>query len=321
VHVFPDNSSQTVVVKLKSGKKNINGKVRLDIPDGWKSKPLSYDYSILEIGQEQSFEFTITPPPTNSKVEAKAIATFDGKDYNKSLITLEYDHIPTQVMFEKASAELVRIELEKRGEKIGYIMGAGDAIPEALVQIGYKVDQINGKEWTQEFLQQYDAIILGVRALNTENQLTFDMAKLLNYVENGGTLMLQYNTNFSMVTDAFSPYELKISRDRVTVEEAEITFINPDHPALNIPNKITQKDFEGWSQERGLYFPESWGEQFEAVISTHDPGEKPLDGGILIAKYGKGYYVYSSLSWFRELPVGVPGAYRLFTNLISIGKE
>ncbi len=320
VHVFASNEKKTITAKVKSGKDDVAGSVALKVPENWKITPESYQYSIAAKGQEQTFEFTITPPVNASQVEALAVATCKGMEFSQSLVTLEYDHIPTQTLFEKASAEFVRVELERKGENIGYIMGAGDAIPEALIQVGYKVELINDKELNEDYLKQFDAVILGVRALNTVDKLKFDMPKLLDYVKRGGTLLVQYNTNFRTVTNDFSPYPLKISRDRVTVEEAPVVFTNPNHPVLNTPNKITQKDFEGWVQERGLYFPEEWGKEFETVISTHDPGEKALESGILVAKYGEGHFIYSSLSYFRELPVGVPGAYRLFTNLISIGR-
>ncbi len=321
VMVFSNEQPREVTVKVKSGKDSIQGKVRLEITDGWKVEPGFYDFNLKVKGQEQSFSFTVTPPDTKSKVIATAIAEYKGKAYERSLVNIEYDHIPSQVLFEDATASFVRIELSKKGSEIGYIMGAGDAIPEALQQIGYNVEIINDKDFSQDYLQKFDAVILGIRALNTVERLNFDMPKLLEYVKNGGTLLTQYNTSHRMVTDHFSPYELKLSRNRVAVEEAEIKIIKPKHPVMNYPNKITDEDFQDWVQERGLYFPEEWDKKFDTVISTHDPGEDPLEGGILVAKYGKGYFIYSSLSWFRELPAGVSGAYRLFTNLISVGKE
>lgn len=321
VLVFPDKTARNVTVKVKAGRDSVSGKVSLELPGDWKSTPYEYDYSVPIKGEEQSFEFLVTPPVRSSKVEATPVAEYKGKKYSRSLVEIEYDHIPTQTLFEDASASFVRIELQKKGDNIGYVMGAGDAIPEALTQIGYHVEIINDNSFELSYLKEFDAIILGVRALNTVDRLKFGMPKLLEYVNNGGTLLVQYNNSYRMVTDEFSPYELQLSRDRVTDEEAEVKFIDPDSPVLNFPNKIEPKDFDGWVQERGLYFPDKWGDEFKTVISTHDQGENPLNSGILVAKYGKGYFVYSSLSWFRELPAGVPGAYRLFTNLISIGKE
>jgi hypothetical protein len=200
-------------------------------------------------------------------------------------------------------------------------MGAGDNIPGNLRQIGYEVDIINELDYNEQILDQYNVIILGIRALNTIDRLKFDMDKLLEFVHRGGNLILQYNTNHRMITEDFAPYSLKLSRDRITVEGAEVKIINSDHQVLNFPNKISQDDFKDWVQERGLYFPNEWSDEFEPILSSHDPGEEPLEGGLLVAKYGKGYYVYSGYSWFRELPAGVPGAYRIFVNMISLGGD
>lgn len=320
VWMFPNQKSRNVVVGVKAGKDSVSGEVSLDLPGGWKAKPSSYDYSIPQKGQQKFFEFTISPPNKADKAKAQALVTYDGKTYSKSQIEIAYDHIPNQVMFEDATSDFIRVELDKRGEKIGYVMGAGDAVPEALKQIGYEVDIINDHEFNEEFLSQYHAVILGVRALNTQERLKYDMPKLLNYVKNGGTLVIQYNTSHRLVTEDFAPYPLELSRDRVTVEEAPVVFSNPDHPILTYPNIITQEDFEGWVQERGLYFPGKWDDKYQTVISTQDPGSDPLKSAILSAEYGDGQFIYTSLSFFRELPAGVPGAYRLFTNIISQGK-
>jgi hypothetical protein len=202
-------------------------------------------------------------------------------------------------------------------------MGAGDKVPESLRETGYRVDLLEDGDITPENLKNYDAVVLGVRAYNTVERLKFHQPKLLEYVKKGGTLIVQYNTNFSMTVPAeeIAPYKLKISRDRVTVEDAEMRFLLPSSEVLNFPNKITAKDFEGWVQERGLYFPSEWGPEFQAVLSCNDPGEPARDGSLLVADYGEGHYVYTGLSFFRELPSGVSGAYRLFANLISLGQH
>jgi hypothetical protein len=221
------------------------------------------------------------------------------------------------------SAKVVKVDIATAGKQIGYLMGAGDEIPNSLEQIGYEVTLLSDEDITLEQLQQYDAVILGIRVYNTNERMAFHQPVLLDYVKQGGTLINQYNTTWNLKVDMedIAPYQLKISRDRVTVEEAEVRMLAPDHPVLNWPNKITASDFEGWVQERGLYFPNEWGDEFTAVLSSNDPGEDPKNGGLLVAHYGEGYYIYSGYSWFRELPAGVPGAYRLFANLISIGKE
>lgn len=320
VWMFPDDRSKKVKVSVRAGKDSVAGKVWLELPEGWSAAPEFFDYNLAVKGQEQIFEFFILPPKKPSNVIARAIAEYEGKWYEKSFVNIDYEHIPNQVLFPGATSNFVRVELERKGENIGYIMGAGDAVPEALRQIGYRVEILNGKPITPDYLEKFDAVILGVRAYNTEESLKFDTPVLHEYVKAGGTLIVQYNTSHRLITENIAPYPLKLSRNRVTVEEAKVKFIDEDHPVLNYPNKITEADFEGWVQERGLYFPEEWGEQYQTVISMHDPGEGPLKSGILTAKYGEGYFIYSSLSWFRELPAGVPGAYRLFTNLISIGE-
>lgn len=321
VYVFGGNEPKEVSVTVRAGKKELAGKVSLALPQGWKASPDFYEFSLPVKGQEQSFVFTVTPPKKQGTGDVAAIATVDGKSYSKSLLEISYSHIPVQTLFPEASARVAKIDLERKGQLIGYVMGAGDAIPASLREIGYTVDIIGANGLTVEDLQKYDAVILGVRAFNTQDKLRYDNEKLFQYVENGGTLIVQYITSGGMVTDKLAPFPLKIGRDRVTVEEAPVNFVNPKHPVLNSPNKITAKDFEGWVQERGLYFASEWDEKFEPVLSSSDPGEKPLEGGLLIGKYGKGYYVYTGYSWFRELPAGVPGAYRIFTNLISLGKE
>ncbi|MEJ2004694.1 MAG: LmbE family protein, partial [Cyclobacteriaceae bacterium] len=190
-----------------------------------------------------------------------------------------------------------------------------------LREIGYQVWEMTDEDVNPENLNQLDAVILGIRTLNTNDRIAFHMPYLLDYVKDGGTLILQYNTNRGLKTDEFSPYSLQLSRTRVSEEDAPVRILEPDHPVLNVPNKITLEDFDGWVQERGLYFPDQWDERFTPLIASHDKGEDWLPGGLLVAPYGKGYYVYSGYSWFRELPAGVPGAIRLFTNLVSLGNE
>ncbi len=197
-------------------------------------------------------------------------------------------------------------------------MGAGDAIPEALEQIGYQVDLLEDTDITPENLKQYDAVIAGVRAYNTIDRMGFHHQAIMEYVKAGGNYIVQYNTNRGLKSEEQGPYPLKISRDRVTVEEAPVTILEPKHPLMQSPNKITAADFDGWVQERGLYFPNEWDEQYTPLLSCKDPQEeKELKGGLLVADYGKGTFIYTGYSWFRELPAGVPGAYRLFVNLIS----
>jgi hypothetical protein len=248
------------------------------------------------------------------------VATVDGQTYSRGYQAIEYNHIPTQVLFPEAVAPLVKLDLKRKGQEIGYLMGAGDEVPDALRQIGYTVTLLKPEDLTDQNLRRFDAVVLGVRAYNTVDRLKTVQPTLLRYVENGGNLVVQYVVNRGTVLPQIGPYPLTLSSDRVTVENAAVTFLNPQQPLLNSPNKITAKDFEGWVQEQGLYYPSQWDPKYQTVISSADPGEKAKESAILVAKYGKGNYIYTGLSLFRELPAGVPGAYRLLTNMVSLGK-
>ncbi|UII30943.1 PIG-L family deacetylase [Fulvivirga ulvae] len=319
VYIFSKTASKEVEVTLKAGRDGVDGTVKLQVPEGWKAEPAEQNYQLTSKGEERKFHFRLTPPDRQSIGTIKAVMLMNGKTFDNSLITIDYEHIPTQLLMPEAESKVVKIDIEKRGELVGYIQGAGDAIPAALREIGYEVWEMKEDEVTPENLAKLDAAILGVRALNTNERINFYMNDLLEYVKQGGTLIVQYNTNFRLKTDHFAPYPLELSRDRVADEEAEVKILEPKHPAMSIPNKITDKDFDGWVQERGLYFPDKWDEQYTALLSSHDKGEKAKEGGLLIAKYGEGYYIYTGYSWFRELPAGVPGAYRIFVNLVSLG--
>ena len=233
---------------------------------------------------------------------------------------IDYDHIPLQTLFPLAEAQIARMDLKTGGKKIGYIPGAGDLIPESLQQIGYQVNTITEAEVMNCNLNQYDAIITGVRAYNVNERLALMQPKLMEYVSKGGTLLVQYNVSNPLLVQDIGPYPFKISRDRVTEEDAEVVFPEKDHPVLNYPNKITSKDFEGWIQERGLYFTNAADPKYSRILSMKDQGESPKDGSLLVSNFGKGRFVYTSLAFFRELPAGIPGAYRLFVNLITLNK-
>ena len=196
-------------------------------------------------------------------------------------------------------------------------MGSGDDIPNVLLQLGYDVTLLRDEDLDRGHFSQFDAIIAGIRAYNTRDRLRQAHEKLMQYVENGGTMVVQYNTMGDTVVPVPGPYPFKISRDRVTVEEAPVTFTDPAHPVLAGPNRITAADFTGWIQERGLYFPNEWDPKYSTVLSTNDPGETPKSGGLLVSRHGKGVFVYTGYAWWRQLPAGVPGAIRMFVNLVS----
>jgi hypothetical protein len=239
------------------------------------------------------------------------------------LRNISYDHIPSINYFYADAVTLLNMDLKTHGKKLGYIVGAGDKVPEALEQMGYEVSLLSDKELARNNLQQFDAIISGVRAYNTNEWLNKYHDKLMRYVQNGGNLIVQYNTsnNIGPVRAKIGPYPFNISRTRITDENAEVRFLQPDHQVLNFPNKITQKDFEGWIQERSIYHAANFDSSFQPVFSMNDPGEKPDEGSLIIARYGKGYFTYTGLVFFRELPAAVPGAYRLMANLIALNRK
>jgi len=320
--IFNGQTSKEVEVRVIAGRENISGKVQLKMPKDWKVEPSSYDFKMGLKNEEGLFSFTITAPKQSSVEDIiPEVILSDGKRYSKGIDLIQYDHIPIQTIFPDSKLRVVKIDIEKFGNNIGYIQGAGDEIPQSLEQIGYNVKLLEKDDILEGALQSYDAIVLGIRAFNTVDWLSYKNEILFDYVNDGGTLIVQYNTTRGLVTDQLAPYPLKLSRDRVTVEDAKVEILEPSHPVFNVPNKITDEDFEDWVQERGLYFPNEWGDEFTPLLSSNDPGEEARKGGLLIAKYGKGNYIYTGYSWFRELPAGVPGAFRIFANLLSIGSS
>jgi hypothetical protein len=247
------------------------------------------------------------------------VAEAGGLKYQRGLIHIEHEHIPTQVDLPPAEARVVRVALQRKGQTIGYLQGAGDRVSSGLRQVGFTVVELTLDDLTADVLKRYDAVILGVRAYNTLERIRFQQPALFDYAKAGGTVIVQYNTSQDLRVEAPAPYPLTLSRERVSEEDAEVRFLAPDHPVLNVPNKVTAADFEGWVQERGLYFASKWDGAFQAVLSCNDAGEPPRDGGLVVAKHGDGWFVYTGYSFFRQFPAGVPGAYRLFANLIALG--
>ncbi len=317
VLIFSDSTAKKVAVEVKAGANFINGFLSLQLPEDWLISPNKVPFNIAQKGDKQIVEFTVTAPKKQSEGVLNVMATVDGQKYTKEMIEIDYNHIPKQTVLQSSKAKVVRLDIKKEGNLIGYIKGAGDAIPESLRQIGYAVNIINPAEINEENLHKYDAIVLGIRAYNVVKELKFKQKFLLDYVDKGGNLIVQYNTNRGVNVGA--PYTLKLSRDRVTDEQAEVIILDEEHPLLNYPNKITQEDFKGWVQERGLYFPNMWSEQYTPLLAMNDKNETSKLGSLLIAKYGKGNYIYTGLSFFRELPAGVSGAYKLFANLLAAG--
>lgn len=318
VLLFKDTKSKSVGVKIKSGKDNVKGDLQLELPKNWTVSPKAIPFQLDKKGTEQIFYFDVTPPNKADEAVAKSVAIIDNRRYDKEQIIIEYGHITKQQVLKSAEAKCIKMDLNVNEEKIGYIMGAGDEIPKSLTQMGYKVTLLKPEEISPEKLANLDVVITGIRAYNTVQSLANKQTLLFDFVKEGKTMLVQYNTPDDLVTPAIAPFAMKISRDRVTEENAEVRFLAPDHPVLNTPNKITSKDFEGWKQEQGLYYPNEFDVAFTPVLSSNDKGEKPKNGALLVAPYGKGYYIYTGLSLFRELPEGVPGAYRLLSNIISL---
>ncbi len=319
--IFASDEPKEVSVRVIAGRENVNGDLRLELPEGWGTVPEKHTLKLFQKHEEQVFNFSIKPPSQASEGAIRAVIDLNGKRYDRGRKIIEYDHIPTQTLFPESSTRVVRLDLKKESNEVGYIMGAGDEIPKNLEQVGYNVTLLGKDDVSAEKLRKFQAVIVGIRAFNTEDWLAYKNKELFEYVQNGGNVIVQYITTWGLPDEPFSPYDITISRERVAVEEAEVRILAKDHPVVNSPNKITQKDFDGWVQERGLYFADEWADEFTPILSSNDPGEPPRDGGLLVAKYGKGYYVYTGYSWFRELPAGVPGAYRIFTNLIELGND
>ena len=320
VLVFATNQPKSVGVHVTAATGPVKGELKLAVPQGWGVYPASIPIDLKAADAETVATFTVKPPEQNSEGTLRAVVSIDGRDYSLGRVRISYPHIGVHTLMPPAEARLVRADIREKGERIGYIPGAGDDVPESLQQIGYSVKILSESDITAENLKQFSAVVLGVRAYNTQERIANWLPELFAYVKAGGVAVAQYNTLAELKTDQLGPYPLEISRDRVTDENAEVRILAPDHPLMTTPNKITSKDFEGWVQERGLYFPKKWDPAWTAILSSNDPKEKPLDGGLLVAKSGKGFFIYTSYSWFRQLPAGVPGAYRLVANMLSLGK-
>jgi hypothetical protein len=321
VQLFTTTKEQTVSIKIKAGQDNCKGSLKFELPQGWKVAPASIPFDLKHKGSEVIVDFKVTPPENSMEATGRSIATIDGAEYDREQTIIDYPHIDPQNVLLPSTAKLTKVDLKIKGEKIAYVMGAGDNIPETLKQMGYAVTLLTPEAITPETLSTFDAVVMGIRAYNVLDGMAFKQQLLFDYVHNGGTMVVQYNTPGKHTVKELAPYPLKISGKRVTDENAKVEFLDPLQGVLNYPNKITANDFKGWVQEQGLYYPDEWSKEFTPVFSSHDKGEEALKGGLLVAKYGKGHYIYTGLSFFRELPEGVSGAYRLMANLIAVGKQ
>lgn len=320
VFIFTQTQAQPVQVKLRAMGGQNKGTVRLQLPAGFTSQEAEQPYELSSKGDEAVVTFHIAPQKVagiNRTDTLRVEVRSEGKVYTQSVRTIAYDHIPDITIFPDATARLVTVDLQRNGRKLGYIAGAGDMVAASLRQVGYEVTLLDEKEIMNGDLQQYDAIIAGVRVYNINSRIKYWQPRLMEYVKNGGTYLVQYNVSSPLMTTEIGPYPFTLTRDRVTDETAAVTILQPQSEAMHYPNNITDHDFDGWIQERGLYFTQMADPAYQKLFAMHDKGEEALQGSTLVADYGKGRYVYTSLAFFRELPAGVPGAYRLFVNLIS----
>lgn len=325
--LFASLQARQVTLSVRANQAKASGIVRLKAPAGWRIEPGEANFSFERMGEQRALPFTIHPPREEATAMLEAVAEVEGRQSGVSMHVIAYPHIPPQTVFVPASARLVRSEIRTLSRNAGYIMGAGDEMPAALGELGMAVALLSDDDLTRAELGRYDVIVTGVRAFNTRPALRSNFQRLLDYAQAGGTLVVQYNVLEGFpgreTRDTLSrigPYPITIGRARVTVEDAPVNLPNPDHPLLAAPNRITAKDFEGWVQERGLYFATEFDSRYESVFAAKDPGEDWLPGGMLYTRYGKGAYVFTAYSWFRQLPAGVPGAFRIFSNLLSAGK-
>jgi hypothetical protein len=341
VALFPDTAARKVQVSVQANVANAQGDLRLEVPAGWKAEPSSQSFQIAVNGEQREVTFQVTPPVGETTASLRAVAKVNGRDIASGIQVIAYPHFPPQTLFPPSDIKLVRANIKVTAKKVGYIMGAGDEMPEALRQLGLDVTLLSQSDLEQGDLSRFDAIVAGVRAYNVRANIRANQPRLLNYVKNGGTYVVQYQTGDSPdptaprgqqqpnpfnqqqgtpVTTNLGPYPFAVpggNRYRITVEEAPLKFPHQDSPLLQYPNHINPKDFDGWVQERGVYFAAQWDAHYQTVLSSQDPGEQPLEGGQIWTRYGKGVYIFTAYSWFRQLPAGVPGAYRLFANLLS----
>jgi len=307
-----------VVLRVRAGKDALAARVELELPAGWTAKPTGHDVALAKTGDETTLRFDVTPGPGAAAGEAHPIVRADGASWSLREDTIDYPHIPLQVVLRPAAVQLVPLAIKLPPGRIGYVKGSGDSIAADLTHVGFAVDDLDDEALRAGDLNHYPTIILGIRAYNTRDSVRANHARLMAYVERGGTLIVQYNT--LALDGPVGPGQLELGRDRITDETAAPTFLDPKDPLVNTPNKLGPADFDGWVQERGIYFASKWDAHYKPLLRFSDPGEGPLDGALVVAKHGKGRYIYTGLVLFRELPAGVPGAYRLFANLIGAGR-
>jgi hypothetical protein len=320
VLMFPNGAAQAVSVVLAAGRADAAGKVRLELPPGWRAEPAEVPFQLATRGDERTVRFQVTPAKgSGERGRLRVVVDLGGRSESWRVRSVNHEHIPPQNVRQPSEATLVPFTLATKVRRLGYIPGPGDRVAESLAAVGYEVTLLPEERLASEKLERFEAILVGVRAFNANPRLALHHERLMQYVEKGGRLLVQYNTNSRVgpLNASLGPYPLELGRDRVTDETAAMTPVDPKTPLLRVPNPLTAADFEGWVQERGLYFASKWDERYQPVFAMNDPGEEPLRGGLLVARHGKGTFVYTGIAFFRQLPAGVPGAYRLLANLLA----
>jgi len=315
------NPSAELNAQVRSTAEHPTGDVRAQVPAGWNVQPQSERVNLEKQG-EHNTEFKVLPDGAKEgRYQVSALVASNGREFREGYHLVSRPDIGGFFYYEPAvqRTSIVGVKIPP-GLKIGYIMGAGDDIPEVLREIGLDVTLLAPEDVGSGNLQRFGTIVLGIRAYDTREDVKKNNQRLLDYVKNGGTLLVQYNTGPGDFNPGhYTPYPTNLSRNRVTDENAPITLLQPENAVFHYPNPIAPSDFAGWVQERGLYFMDQWDPQYAPLLASNDPGEQPQKGGLLVAKYGNGYYIYTGYAFFRQLPVGVPGAIRLFVNLLSVG--
>jgi LmbE family N-acetylglucosaminyl deacetylase len=320
-----NGASTTVAVGVSSNlSRETRGVLHLELPAGWRSEPSQFAVESKRRGEKKDFQFKVFPAGLQEgRAKVRAVLETDGEKFSEGYTLVTREDLGSFYYYQPAVQRVSIVDVQAPHDlKIGYIMGAGDDIPTVLKQVGMDVTLIPPEKLASEDLGGYGTIVLGIRAYDTQKDVVANNKKLLDFVAAGGTLVVQYNTGVAdFNTGHFTPFTAELSRARVSVEEAPVEILAPEDGVFHYPNTITARDFDGWVQERGLYFMDKWDEHFKPLLSCHDPDEDPQKGGLLQAQYGKGTYIYTGYAFFRQLPAGVPGAVRLYVNLLSAGHE
>ena len=316
-----NGSTSTVAVGVTGNlTREMHGVLRLELPAGWRSEPAQFAVDFKKRGEKQDFQFKVfTTGLKEGRTTVRAVLESEGEKYSEGYTLVTREDLGSFYYYQPARQRVSIVDVQAPHDlKVGYIMGAGDDIPTVLKQVGMDVTLIPAEKIASEDLSKYGTIVLGIRAYDTQKDVATNNKKLLDFVSAGGTLVVQYNAGVGDFNSGkFTPYPAELSRARVSVEEAPVEILAPQDSVFHSPNTITARDFDGWVQERGLYFMSSWDEHFKPLLACHDPGEDPQKGGLLKAQYGKGTYIYTGYAFFRQLPAGVPGAVRLYVNLLS----